>query len=207
MSVVSAACEYGWVTASGRHPGRGSLRMRDMIGAVVILFGIIGVILWYFGGCSFSPGGPSVDPRSAPSVDASKQLDRAAASVDFAVREPEVPASWRANSASTTAVGAGATANVVVRVGWVTDTGSYVQVSQSAGREPEVVAKETGREDNQASGTVDVAGVAWTTYPAHRDEVAWVTELDGVVVLVTGSGTEAQFRRMAQAVQEAEPLT
>jgi hypothetical protein len=207
VSVVSAACEYGWVTASGRHPGRGSLRMRDMIGAVVILIGIIGVLLWYFGGCSFSPGGPTVDPRSAPSVDASEELDRAASSVDFAVREPAVPSSWRANSASTTAVGIGATASVVVRVGWVTNTGSYVQVSQSAGRGPEVVAKETGREDNQASGTVDVWDVTWTTYPAYRDESAWVTILDGVVVLVTGSGTDAQFRQLAQAMQEAEPLT
>lgn len=181
--------------------------MRDMVGAVVILVSIIGAVLWFYGGCSFSPGGPSVDPESAPTVDASKELDRAASSVRFAVREPAVPSSWRANSASTTSVGAGATADVVVRVGWVTPGGAYLQLSQSGGHGPEVVAKETGREDNRADGTVDVAGVSWTTYPAHRDEPAWVTELDGAVVVVTGSGSEDEFRRLATAVQDATPLT
>jgi hypothetical protein len=181
--------------------------MRDMVGAVVILVAIIGAIFWFYGGCSFNPGGPRIDPQSAPSVDASKELGQAASSVRFAVREPELPSSWRANSSSTSAVGAGGTANVVVRVGWVTAAGTYLQLSQSGGDLPEVVEKETGRKDNRGDGKVEVAGTTWTTYPAHRDEPAWVTELDGTVVVVTGSGSEAEFRQLAEAVQKAGPLT
>jgi hypothetical protein len=188
-------------------PARGSLRMRDMIGAVVVLLVIIGSVLAFFGGCQFSPGGPTVDPNTAPSADASAELGRAARSAAFAVREPEVPKGWRANSASTSAVGAGATASVVVRVGFLTTEGAFVQLSQSGGDAGEVVAEETGQaEPPRATGTVDVDGVSWTTYPGRRDEAAWVADLDGVVLLVTGSAQEDEFRQLAKAAQEATPL-
>lgn len=188
-------------------PGRASLRMRDMIGAVVVLLLIIGALLAFYGGCTFSPGGPTVDPNTAPSADASGELERAARSAAFPVREPAVPKGWRPNSASTTAVGAGATASVVVRVGFVTSGGAFLQFSQSGGDTGEVVAKETGQaEPPEATGTVDVDGVTWTTYPGRRDEPAWVADLDGVVVLVTGSAREPEFRQLAKAAQEAAPL-
>ncbi|MGB3444212.1 MAG: DUF4245 domain-containing protein [Actinophytocola sp.] len=189
-------------------PARGSLRMRDMIGAMVVLLLIIGAVLAFYGGCSFSPGGPTVDPKTAPSADASGELERAARSAAFAVREPRVPAGWRPNSASTTAVGAGATASVVVRVGYVTSSGAFLQLSQSGGDAGEVVAKETGQaEPPKANGTVEVDGVTWTTYPGRRDEPAWVADLDGVVVLITGSAQEAEFRQLAAAAQNATPLS
>jgi hypothetical protein len=188
-------------------PGRASLRMRDMIGAVVVLLLIIGALLAFYGGCSFSPGGPTIDPDAAPTADASGELRRAAGSAAFAVREPGVPAGWRANSASTTAVGSGATASVVVRVGFVTGAGAFLQLSQSGGDAGEVVAKETGQaEPPKATGSVDVDGVTWTTYPGRRDEDAWVTDLDGTVLLVTGSAGEPEFRLLAKAAQEAAPL-
>ena len=195
------------VGSAPEKPGRDSLRMRDMIGAVVVLLVIIGAVLAFYGGCQFSPGGPSVDPNTAPSVDASDALQRAARSTAFPVREPDVPDGWRSNSTSTTAVGAGATASVVVRVGYVTTAGAFVQLSQSGGAAGEVVAKETGQaEPPAATGTVDVDGVTWTTYPGRRDEDAWVVELDGVVLLVTGSAPEDEFRQLAKAAQEAAPL-
>jgi hypothetical protein len=181
--------------------------MRDMIGAVAVLLVIIGAVLAFYGGCEFSPGGPNVDPKTAPSADASGALERAARSAAFPVREPAVPAGWRPNSTSITAVGAGATASVVVRVGYVTPAGTFVQLSQSGGDPGEIVAKETGQaEPPKPTGTVEVDGVTWTTYPGRRDEAAWVADLDDVVLLVTGSGSEAQFRQLATAAQEATPL-
>ncbi len=187
-------------------PERGSLRMRDMIGAVVVLLVIIGAVLAFYGGCQFSPGGPTVDPDTAPSADASGELRRAARSAAFPVREPAVPEGWRPNSASTTAVGSGATASVIVRVGFVT-TGGFVQLSQSGGDAGEVVAKEAGHaEPPKPTGTVDVDGVTWTVYPGRRDEDAWVAELDDVVLVVTGSASESEFRQLAKAAQEATPL-
>lgn len=188
-------------------PDRASLRMRDMIGAVVVLLVIIGAVLAFYGGCQFSPGGPSVDPKTAPSADAAGDLRLAARSAAFPVREPAVPKDWRPNSTSTTAVGAGATASVVVRVGYVTTVGAFVQLSQSGGDAGEVVAKETGQaEPPEPTGTVEVDGVTWTTYPGRRDEAAWVADLDDVVLLVTGSAPESEYRQLAKAAQEATPL-
>ncbi|MFL6120176.1 DUF4245 domain-containing protein [Actinophytocola sp.] len=190
--------------AEGGHPGRAGLRMRDMVGAVVVLLLIIGVVLAWFGGCSFSPGRPSVDQASVPSADASAALTRAAGSVPFPVREPAVPKGWRANSTSTSPVGAG---EVVVRVGWLTASGKYLQLSQSGAAAADVLVKETGQARTPAAdGSVEVDGVTWTTYPSRRDEPAWVAELDGAVVLITGSAPESEFRQLAAATQKATPL-
>lgn len=207
--MISVTCEDGVVvdTEPGEHgpPGRAGLRMRDMIGAVVVLLVVVGVLVTATRGCSFDPGGPNVSPDSAPSVDASAKLRDAAEAVTFPLRQPELPARWRANSSSTAAVGSGAGANVVVRVGWVTPEGRYLQLSQSGGDAGDVLASETG-ESGRPTGSAEVDGVTWNVHSSRRDEVAWLTTLDGVVTLVTGSGTEEEFRILAAAVQSAEPL-
>lgn len=188
-----------------RPPGRAGLRMRDMIGAIVVLLVIIGVLVTFTRGCSFDPGGPDVSPGSAPSVDASAKLRDAAGSVTFPVRRPELPDGWRPNSSSTSPVGTGASANVVVRVGWVTPEGRYLQLSQSGARAEEVLSVETG-ESSASTGSVEVSGVTWSVHSSRRDEVAWLTTLDGTVTVVTGSGTEEEFRELASSVLAAEPL-
>ncbi|HEX2132518.1 MAG TPA: DUF4245 domain-containing protein [Actinophytocola sp.] len=188
-----------------RPPGRAGLRMRDMIGAVLVLLVIVGVLATVTRSCSFDPGGPNVGPENAPTVDVSAHLDDAARSVAFTVRQPETPEGWRANSSSTAAVGTGAAADVVVRVGWVTPGGRYVQLSQSGGTAADVLATETG-ESGAATGTVDAGGVTWNVHSSRRDEVAWVTTLDGTVTLITGSATEDEFRALAEAVTEAPPV-
>jgi hypothetical protein len=178
-----------------------------MVGAVVVLVAIIGVVMAFYGGCSFSPGGPSVDSAAVPSADASGELARTARAVAFPVREPAVPKGWRANSAGTSSVGVGASGDVVVRVGWLTSSGAYLQLSQSGGDAKDVLVGETGQEDApSASGSVEVDGVTWTRYPARRDEPAWVTELDGAVLLITGSASESEFRQLAAATLKASPL-
>lgn len=197
----------GFVTENGP-PGRAGLRMRDMVGAVVVLVAIIGVIMAFYGGCTFSPGKATVDPSSVPTADAAGALASTAQSADFAVRSPTVPKGWHANSTSTSPVGSGATANVIVRVGWLTASHSYAQLSQSGGDPNDVLVKETGRDKPPAAdGTVDVDGVTWTRYPARRDEPAWVTELNGTVLLITGSAQESELRELAHATQTANPLT
>jgi hypothetical protein len=179
--------------------------MRDMVGAMVVLLAIVGVVAAATRGCSFDPGGPAVDRDSAPTVDVSSKLNVAASSVSFPVRRPAVPSSWHANSSSTSGTGTGSTANVVVRVGWLTPAGRYVQVSQSGAKIADVLAAETGTESAR-TGSVTVAGTSWATYPSRREEVAWATELDGTVVAITGNGTEQEFRQAAGAVAGAKPL-
>lgn len=184
--------------------------MRDMIGALVVLLVLIGVLVFVTRSCSFSPGGPEVDPSSAPSVDVSEKLRSAASSAGFPLRQPDLPSDWRANSSSTAAVGTGAAANVVVRVGWITQAGRFVQLGQSAGTEPDVVAMETGRTggvDPMPGEVVVVDGVRWTTYPSRREETAWATRMADVTVVISGSGNEGEFRTAAAAVQAAPPLT
>jgi hypothetical protein len=193
------------VTDSQRPPGRAGLGVRDLVGALIVLMLIAGVVAAVTRGCSFDPGGPSVDRDSAPTVDVSVKLHEAASSVSFPVRRPTLPSSWHANSSSTSGIGNGSAANVVVRVGWLTPAGRYVQVSQSGGKVADVLAEETGAE-SERTGSVTVSGTSWTTYPSRRSEVAWVAELDGAVVIITGNGTEQEFRQAATAVTDAKPI-
>jgi hypothetical protein len=89
----------------------------------------------------------------------------------------------------------------------VTSSGAFLQLSQSGGDAEDVLVDEIGQEDApSASGSVEVGGVAWTRYPARRDEPAWVTELGGTVLLITGSAPEGEFRELAAATQEASPI-
>ncbi|MGH3761283.1 DUF4245 domain-containing protein [Actinophytocola sp.] len=193
------------MTDSGRPPGRAGLGMREMVGAMVVLLVIVGLLVTVTRSCSFDPGAPSADRGSAPSVDVSVKLHEAASSVTFPVRQPELPSSWHANSSSTAPVGSGSGADVVVRVGWLTPGGRYVQLSQSGGSPGDVLAAETGAASSR-SGSVSAGGVSWGTYPSRRDEVAWVATLDGAVVLITGDGSQEEFRRLAAAVAEAGPV-
>lgn len=180
--------------------------MRDMVAAVLLLVLIVGGVAAVTRGCSFSPGGPTVDPDSAPSVDAARELATAATTVDFPIRHPSLPPEWRANSSSTSPVGSGANASVVVRVGWLTPQGRFVQLSQSGAEPLDLLAVETGRQDAVRHGVVDVGGQPWTSYPSREPESAWVTQLDGVTVVITGNGGEEEFRVLAAAVAASKPL-
>jgi hypothetical protein len=189
-------------SAEAQPPPRQRATLRDLIGSLVILLAIVGAIVGIGRGCSFSPGGPTIAPPTR-SVDVALDLGSAARSVDFPIRRPELPAGWRANTSSTSAVGRGA--SVIVRVGWLTPA-RYIQLSQSGGAINDVVVAETGQADAISSGSVEVNGTRWTTYPGRRAEQAWATRLDRTTVLITGTGTEDEFRTLAQAVQTANPL-
>lgn len=190
------------VDTSEQPSPRQRTRLRDLIGAVVVLLAVVGAVVGFTRSCSFSPGGPSVAPPTR-TVDVPANLAAAASSVDFPVRRPNVPDDWRANSSSTTAVGRGD--SVIIRVGWLTPD-RYVQLSQSGGPVADVVAAETGREEAGSTGDVDVNGTRWAVYPGRRDEQAWVTRLGDATVLVTGTGSAEDFRTLAASVQTAKPL-
>jgi hypothetical protein len=180
---------------------------RDMVMSLAVLLLILGAIVWVTQGCQFSPNGPTVDPGSAPTVNATKELSGAARRVRFAVRNPALPADWRSNSATTSPVGTGNQATTAVRVGWITPGGNYVRLSQSdAARDALVVLEAGGGVRPQSTGSVDISGATWTKHPAKGTEVSWVTSLDGVQVLITGSGTEDEFRTLATATQAARPI-
>lgn len=178
-----------------------------MVLSLAVLTAIIGAIVWLTQGCEFSPSGPKVDPGSAPTVDAPKELSSAARRVDFPVRSPALPPDWRANSSNTTPLGSGAGRTVAVRVGWITPGGKYLRLSQSKAPVDELVVFEAGGDVSASStGTVDVSGTQWTKYRGRGEEPSWVLSKDGVQLLITGSGTEDEFRTLATAAQTAAPI-
>lgn len=178
-----------------------------MLLSLAVLLVIIGAIVWLTRGCEFSPTGPSVDPASAPTVDATRELAGAARRVEFAVRIPAVPADWRSNSANTVPVGTGNEATTAVRVGWITPAGGYLRLSQSKAAVSALVVMEAGGGINpDSTGSVDVDGRRWSKHPGRGSEPSWVTSLDGVQLLITGSGSEAEFRTLAAAAQSAKPV-
>lgn len=170
----------------------------SMLPLVLIAFGVAGLV----GQCSFSPLGPTIDRGAVPTVDVSAELRKAAGRMDFPVFEPRLPPQWRANSASTTSLDPGTHA---VRVGWLTGSTHYLRVVQSTAPEEALVGYET-EQPPQAEGTIQAGGRQWVIYRSVRSEKAWVAERDGVRLLITGSGNEAEFRTVAEALGQAPAL-
>ena len=173
-----------------------------MVLSLAALLVVIGVIVGFMRGCSFSPGGPSVDEGSLPSVDAAAELRSAATRVDFPVRAVTLPQGWRANAATVSPVGAGSTATVAVRVGMITNAGRYLRLSQSNAPIPVLVVSEPGLDSDappDPTGTQQAAGQAWTVYPGRPGEQTWVLQQKDVVFVISGAGTAEEKRTIATA--------
>lgn len=190
-----------------RKPPRSALTVRDMVVAMGVLALIVLVVGGVSRGCSFSPGGPTVDQGALPVVDAPAELRDLASVVPFALRVPAVPPGWRSNSVDQDRVDpADDAAGRAVRVGYLTPEGRYVRLVQSDGTEDAVLVAETGATPVMAGGTTDVGVLAFVVYVASDDEPIWIGELDGVRVLITGSGTEQDFQALAGALLTGDEL-
>jgi hypothetical protein len=180
---------------------------RDMVLSLLVLFAVVGVVTAVTRGCSFSPGGPTIDPNAVPTVDQAAELRSAARRVDFPIRNPTAPAGWRANSAQVVTTRGGAPD---VQVGWLTAGGRYLRLAQSSAAVPDLVASEGSLAKDVSldpqGGTLEAAGVTWTGYPGQNGERSWVADLSGVRVLITGSGTADEARALATAVHDAPVL-
>ena len=158
---------------------------------------------------TFSPGGPSTSASTAPSVDESEQYQLAVGQVRFPLRQPKLPASWHSNSADLDQIAGSATTGNLpndMRIGWITPTGRYLSLAESTADVADLARQSAGLPDGTAMpiiGHATVAGRQWTIYSGTRSEQSWVLELDGVQLLVTGNGTQAEFTTMAEAVQSA----
>lgn len=179
------------------------MTMRDLLGAVGLLVVVVLVVGGLTRGCTFAPTGPTVDPGVGPTVDAPAQLRALAGSTSFALRVPAVPPGWRANAVGTVRVGPGG--NRAVRTGYVTPAGRYLRVVQSDAGEAELVTEEA-RGTPVASGAVEVAGTSWVTYGDGTAEAIRVAQVDGVRLLITGSGDDEDFRTLATGTVGGEVL-
>jgi len=183
------------ITALGAGP-------RDIVISMLILLPIVGLMAFLGRGCSFSPGGPSVDPSAMPTVDVHQGLTAAARQVPFALREPLPPAGWRPNVVDQRTAPGGASA---VRVGWITPAGRYLRLVQTTAEEGALVAAETGGPPTGAD-PVAAGGVSWVAYRGSNGEQAWAHQADGVEWLITGDGVLAEFQTLAAALVNATPL-
>lgn len=181
-----------------------------MVAALAVLVLVVLVVGGLSRSCAFAPTGPTLDSSRLPVVDASAELRRLAPGVPFVVRDPAVPADWRANSTDVDVVPDGGHA---VRTGFLTPQGRYLRLLQSDATEEALLAAETGPNAVPALGVVDVGAQRWVAYggTGERAERIWITEVATpgaapVRMLVTGSGSEDDYRTLAAAAVTGEAV-
>jgi hypothetical protein len=182
-------------------PPRSALTMRDMLGALVVLALVVLAAGGLSRSCTFAPTGPTVDASRLPAVDVSADLARLAPDSPFPLRVPAVPEGWRANAVDRTSLPEGGR---VVRTGYLTPDGRYLRLQQGDATEEAMLRAETGGGAAPAQGAVDVEGQQWVAYTGERGEPIWITDVDGVRMLVTGSGSDGDFRTLAVAAVRGE---
>jgi hypothetical protein len=185
-------------------PPRSALTMRDMLGALVVLALVVLAAGGLSRSCAFAPTGPTVDASRLPVADVPAELARLAPDTSFPLRVPAVPADWRANAVDRTSLPDGGR---TVRTGYLTPDGRYLRLQQGDATEEALLRAEAGDVPAPAQGVVDVDGQRWVAYTAGRGEPIWITEVSGdapVRMLVTGSGSEADFRTLAAAAVRGE---
>ena len=177
-------------------------RSRDMLISMLVLLPVVAFFAFLGKGCSFSPGGPTMDPSAVPSVEVAPVLAATARQVPFPLRNPATPAGWRATSVDRRPAPGG---TVAVRVSWLTSAGRYLRLVQSNAEEGALVADETAGPPASAA-PVRVGASDWVVYQGANGEQAWVRRDGPVEWLVTGDGVAAEFQALAQAVTAAPPL-
>lgn len=172
---------------------------RDMVWSLAPLIIACLLIAGLVGQCSWSPGGPKDGP--IPHFDAAAALQGDAALLDFPIRLPDVPDEWTPNSGSRRDIGS----SVATTVGFVTAERLYLQLTQSdAGVDELAEAYADG--SPQRAGEQQVGGADWTVFTDTTSEPLWITDAGDVRILITGSGTDADYRTLAEAVTAAQPL-
>ncbi|MCV7196219.1 DUF4245 domain-containing protein [Mycobacterium angelicum] len=188
---------------------------RDMFWSLAPI--VLGCILLaaLVGTCSLQLSGPK--RGTVPSYDVAKALRADAATLDFPIRMPVLPAGWQPNSGSRGGIengrtdpGTGQRLNAATStVGYLSPTGMYLSLTQSNAEEDKLVG--SIHPGMYPTGTVDVTGTSWIVYQgADQNEPVWTTKLNSPAgatqVAITGAGSPDQFRTLASATQSQPPL-
>jgi hypothetical protein len=145
---------------------------------------------------------PDVDPIRE--IDPSTTVDLAAARASYPLLFPQrLDEGYRPTSARTDAGAAEAGDPVTLEIGYVTPAEEFAGfvVSDDPRADP-VAAVLDGAVEH---GTVDVGGQAWTRSTTEDDETALSREVDGVIVLVSGSASDEELEAVAAAVEPYTP--
>ena len=152
------------------------------------------VIVWW---TSFRQ---SADVQPIREIDPSSTVDLAAARAGYQVLVPQgLDEEYRPTSARTDAGDAGGGDPVTLQIGYVTPSEEFAGFVVSDDRRADAVA---GVLDGaQDDGTVEVQGESWTRSTTEKDETALWREVDGVIVVVSGSASDAELETVASAVE------
>lgn len=174
---------------------------RDMVWSLIPLLAICVVIAGIAGSCAWGFGDDAAEQK-IPTFDSAAAFQADARTMPYPVREPDVPADWQSNSGSTTTVGSSLTSNV----GWITPSGTFVQLTQTAATEDELVPN-LGGDGVIGTGTAEAGGVSWVTYANDAEgRTVWVTDLGDVRIGLLGRGDNPPLDTLGAATVRAEPL-
>nr|WP_198428299.1 DUF4245 domain-containing protein [Nocardia bovistercoris] len=174
---------------------------RDLFFSLIPLVLIAVVFAGLASQCSFSGTGPT--EGKIPTFDVHTALTSDARTLSFAIRDPAVPATWTPNSGRRdTATGPGG--GQISTVGYITDSGAYMQLTQSNATDETLARHILG--SRYASGIEQVGDRKWTVFAEPTEETAWIADLGQTRVLIKGAGDKDDFTILARAVGDAPPL-
>ena len=175
---------------------------RDMTLSLIPLVAICVLFAALASQCSFAPFGPKAGPVPYFDIDAALQSD--AASLDFPIRDPELPPDWRSNSGSRGEV-AGDQGGEVEHGGLYHRKRALPATHAERGDRGDARAVRGGRPPVR-DGHRTAGGANWVVYAEDGSEPIWVADLGDVRVLVTGSADHEEFATLADAALRAEPI-
>ncbi|EGD56458.1 DUF4245 domain-containing protein [Gordonia neofelifaecis] len=173
---------------------------RDLVWSLIPLLLIALIVAGVSGSCSWGFGSSATDEK-VPSFNVGAGLQADADSMPFPIREPQVPSDWKANSGSTQEIGSSVSSNV----GWITPSGVYIQLTQTAATEEQLVRKVLG-DDATGEGVRSIDGQNWVMYTADDHRKAWVADMGDVRVAVVSRGSDDDMLTLAKATTDAQPL-
>ncbi|GAC70491.1 DUF4245 domain-containing protein [Gordonia soli] len=173
---------------------------KDMIWSLIPLLAVCALVVVASGNCSVGLTGGASDDRT-PAFDVTTALRADARALPFPVRLPPTPEKWKPNSGSTQPVGG----SFVSNAGWVTASGAYLQLSQSGGKEEDLVSSIAGDSRVFGAGTREVGGRQWVTYTGDGKKI-WITDLGDVRIGLLSRGPDSEMEQLGSSVLAQQPL-
>ena len=174
---------------------------RDMMLSLgVIVVGMVAVV-GTTGLCTINP--ETSDLSAVREVDGKAFLDMEARGAQSAIRVPDVPEDWVANSARR----AGIAQQPASVVGWVTPGEAYLSSWQTQVSLDDAISSfdEHFREETE---TVNIDGQDVTVASSAENNVreVWAFDLEDERVLLTGTAPDADFEELVRAFLAVDPV-
>ncbi|CCI82951.1 DUF4245 domain-containing protein [Corynebacterium otitidis] len=174
---------------------------RDMVFTLIVVVAVMVGFVLPTGLCSFEPGRPEGGP--VQEVDEASFLELEARSMPFAVRLPERPEGWTANSARRLQVDGEPGA----AVGYITADDGYLRLVQT-GAPAEGAAGLDGA-FREPAGEESLPGGATAEVFADPNGDArdvWVVDAGDARLMVSGAATDEERAELFSAALDADPL-